>query len=174
MVDLLAAEEWIRSRVNPVVSIEPVHVQPWATVLRLELTDRIVWFKACAPVQAFEPHLTTELSARWPDRVSEVIGHDESRGWLLLADAGTAVAAHGNPPEAWLAALPLYAELQRGEVAHAHEHLAHGVPDLRLATLPERYDELLQLDLPISHEESDQLRRFAELCDELAAHDVRD
>jgi hypothetical protein len=176
VVDLLAAEDWIRSRVDPVRNIEPVHVRPWATVLRVELADRIVWFKACAPVQAFEPHLTAELCARWPDRVSEVIAHDESRGWLLLADAGTPVDALGNPPEAWLAALPLYAELQRGEAAYAHEHLAHGVPDLRLATLPERYDELLRLDLPISHEEIDQLRRFAprfaELCDELAAHDV--
>jgi hypothetical protein len=176
VVDLLAAEEWIRSRMAAIVRIEPVHVRPWATVLRVALADRVVWFKACAPVQAFEPHLTAELCARWPDRVSEVIAHDESRGWLLLADAGTPVDALGNPPEAWLAALPLYAELQRGEAAYAHEHLAHGVPDLRLATLPERYDELLQLDLPISHEEIDQLRRFAprfaELCDELAAHGV--
>ena len=176
MLDLLAAEEWIRSRVDPVVSIEPVHVQPWATVLRVQLAGGLIWFKACAPVQAFEPHLTAELCARWPDRVSEVIAHDVRRGWLLLADAGTPVGALGNRPEAWLAALPRYAELQRGEAAYVPEHLAHGVPDLRLATLPERYEELLQLDLPLSQEEIDELRRFAprfaELCDELATHDV--
>ena len=96
--------------------------------------------------------------------------------WLLLADAGTPVGAFGNPPHAWCAALPLYAELQRGEVAYAQEHLAHGVPDLRLATLPAPFDELLQLDLPLEQEETRRLRdfapRFAELCDELAAYHV--
>jgi aminoglycoside phosphotransferase (APT) family kinase protein len=69
--------------------------------------------------------------------------------------------------------LPLYAELQRGETAHAHEHLAHGVPDLRVSTLPGRYEDLLQYDLPLERDEIRRLRefapRFAELCDELAA-----
>ena len=44
-----------------------------------------------------------------PARVAEVLGHDEERAWLLLADAGTPIGVVGNPPEAWLVALPLYA-----------------------------------------------------------------
>jgi len=79
-------------------------------------------------------------------------------------------------PEAWLAALPLYAELQRGEAAHAQGQLAHGVPDLRAATLPARYEELLQRELPLERDGIDRLRgfspRFAELCADLAPHDV--
>ena len=55
------------------------------------------------------------------------------------------VGALGNPPEAWLAALPLYAELQRGEAARADEQFAHEVPDLGLVTLPAQYEELLEL-----------------------------
>jgi Phosphotransferase enzyme family len=153
-----------------------VHERPWATVMRVPLPDGVGWFKACAPVQAFEPRLTAELFGRWPDRVAEVLGYDEERAWLLLADAGRPVGAFGNPPETWLAALPLYAELQRGEAVHARKHLDHGVPDLRLASLPARYDELLQLDLPLERKEISELRhfasRFAELCDELAAHGV--
>jgi phosphotransferase family enzyme len=140
------------------------------------LADGVAWFKACAPVQAFEPRLTTQLFGRYPDRVAEVLAHDEERAWLLLADAGTPVGAFGNPPEAWIVALPLYAELQRGEAAHMHDHLVHGVPDLRVATLPARYDDLLQRELPLEREEINRLRafapRFAELCGELAAHDV--
>jgi hypothetical protein len=142
----------------------------------VRLDDRLVWFKACAPVQAFEARLTADLFGRWPDRVAEVLGCDEERAWLLLADAGSPVGALGNPPQAWLTALPLYAELQRGEAAHVGEHLAHGVPDLRLATLPARYHELLQVDLPLETDEVRRLRdfspRFAELCAELAAFDV--
>jgi len=145
-------------------------------VLRVPLADGVVWFKACAPVQAFEPRLTAELAARWPGRVADVLGHDDERSWLLLADAGTPIEVDGNPPEAWLVALPPYAELQRGEAAHAHDHLAHGVPDLRVATLPARYDVLLQQDLPLDSDEIDRLRefapRFAELCGELAAHGI--
>jgi hypothetical protein len=175
-VDRAAAEDWIRAHVAPVGVIEIAHQRPWATVLRVPLADGVAWFKACSPVQAFEPRLTAELSARWPDRVAEVLGHEEERAWLLLADAGTPIRVFGNPPEVWLAALPPYAELQRGEARHTHEHLAHGVPDLRVAKLPARYEELLQRDLPLESYEIDRLRafapRFTNLCGELAAYDL--
>jgi Phosphotransferase enzyme family len=176
VIEQVAVDEWIRVHSDPIGPIESVHERPWATVLRVPLADGVAWFKACAPVQAFEPHLTAELFARWPDRVAEVLGYDDERAWLLLADAGKPVGALGNPPEAWLSALPLYAELQRGEAAHVGDHLAHGVPDLQLATLPARYEELLQLDLPLEQEEVHQFRhfapRFVKLCEELAAHEV--
>jgi hypothetical protein len=153
-----------------------VHERPWATVLRVPLADSVAWFKACEQVQAFEPRLTTRLHERWPDHVAEVIACDEERGWLLLADAGTPVGDLGNPPEAWLSALPRYAELQRGEAAHAQDHLAHGVPDLRTQTLPARYEELLRLELPLEAVDIRRLRdfapRLAQLCVELASFDV--
>jgi Phosphotransferase enzyme family len=175
-MDRALAEGWIRAHVDPAGPIETAHQRPWATVLRVPLVDGVAWFKACSAVQAFEPRLSACLFARWPDRVAEVIDHDQRRAWLLLADAGTPIGTVGNPPEAWLEALPLYAELQRGEAAHAGDHLAHGVPDLRVATLPGRYEELLGRDLPLAREELDRLHwfapRFERLCDELAAHDV--
>ena len=176
VADLLAVEEWIRLHVEPVGTIQTVHEQPWATVLRVPVMDGVAWFKACAPVQAFEPHLTAELCARWPDRVAQVLGYDQERAWLLLEDAGRPVGDLGNPPEAWLATLPRYAELQYGEAAHAPDHLAHGVPDLRLATLPAGYEELLRLELPLERDGIRRLQDFAprlsELCDELAAYGV--
>ncbi|HYZ76160.1 MAG TPA: hypothetical protein VE596_02190 [Gaiellaceae bacterium] len=175
-MDRAAAEEWICAHVEPAGAVEIAHERPWATVLRVPLADGVAWFKACAPVQAFEPRLTAELCARWPDRVATVLAHDEERAWLLLADAGTPAGVYGNPPEAWLKALPPYAELQRGEAAHTHDHLACGVPDLRLAALPGRYEDLLRRDLPLEPDELRRLRdfatRFAELCAELAGHDL--
>src|SRR5204862_8126323 len=144
----VAAEEWIRTIVDPAGAIETVHERPWATVLRVPLAEGAAWFKACAPVQAFEPKLSAELFTRWPDRVGELLGHDDERAWLLLADAGTPIRQLGNPPEAWLTVLPRYAELQRGEAAHAPDDLAHGVPDLRVATLPARSEAFLRRDLP--------------------------
>ncbi|HEY1456507.1 MAG TPA: hypothetical protein VGG31_08405, partial [Candidatus Dormibacteraeota bacterium] len=170
------AEEWIRAHVEPVAAIETAHERPWATVLRVPLAGGFAWFKACSPAQAFEPRLSAELFARWPHTVAEVIGHEEERGWLLLADAGSPIGASGNPPEAWLVALPMYAELQRGETRHVHDHLAHGVPDLRVSTWTARYADLIQRELPLQRDEIRRLHdfapRFAELCTELAAHQV--
>jgi len=175
-LDRSAAEDWIRSHVEPVGAIELVHERPWSTVLRVPVAGGAAWFKACAPVQAFEPRLSGELFARWPDLVAEVLAHDEARAWVLLADAGTPIGRFGNPPEVWLRLLPRYAELQRGEVAHAGDHLAHGVPDLRVETLPARYDDLLRHELPLEREEIGRLRafgpRFAVLCAELAGRGV--
>jgi Phosphotransferase enzyme family len=175
-LDRAAAEHWIRAHVDPVGPIESAHERPWATVLRVPLADSIAWLKVCAPLQAFEPRLTGELFARWPDRVAEVLAQDGERGWLLLADAGTPMRALGNPPEAWLCALPLYAELQRGEAAHAHDHLAHGVPDLRVSTWSARFDDLLKRDLALDRDEIRRLKefapRFSELCGQLAAYNV--
>jgi hypothetical protein len=169
-------EEWIRGHVEPTGPIELVHDRPWAKVMRVPTADRIVWFKACAPVQAFEPRLSAQLFERWPDRVAEVIGHDEDRAWLLMVDAGQPIGAVGNPPESWLRALPRYAELQRGETAHAGDHLRHGVPDLRLHTLPDRYADLMRRALPLDDDEITRMRRFTHrfrgLCEELSRHGV--
>jgi hypothetical protein len=172
-MDLAGVEDWIRGYVEPTGPIETTHDRPWATVLRVPLDDGVVWFKACAQVQAFEPRLTAQLFTRWPDRVAEVIAHDQARGWMLLGDAGSQVGVPNNSPEVWLAVLPAYAELQRGEAPHAQEHLTHGVPDLRVAAMPSGYRDLLRDDLPLDGAEIGRLRsfetRFAELCNGLTA-----
>jgi len=171
-LDIIAAEEWIRTHVEPSGAIETTHVRPWATVMRVPVAGGVTWFKACALVQAFEPRLTAELHARWPDRVVKVLAIDEARSWLLVGDAGIAVKDLGNPPETWLEALPSYAELQKGETVHALDHIAHGVPDLRMAALPAGYVRLLASELPLPRDEVSRLRdfapRFEELCADLA------
>jgi hypothetical protein len=153
--------------------IEVTRVRPWATVLRVPIAGGAAWLKACSPVQAFEPRLSAELFARWPDRVGEVLAYDAPRAWLLLADAGAALRELGNAPKAWLDVLPLYAELQRGEAVYANDHIAHGVPLLPISTLPARYANLLDRDLPLEPDELNRLAAFLplfeQLCSELAA-----
>jgi hypothetical protein len=138
--------------------------EPWSTVWRV---DGGLWLKHCKGAWAFEPALTAALSSRWPDRVTEVVAHDAGQAWLLTRDAGRQLLAD---PEPWPELLRLYAELQQGEAAHADEHAAAGVPDLRLARLPERYAALLD------EVDDERLRRFAprfaELCAELASRGV--
>jgi hypothetical protein len=148
-VDLAAADAWIRRTIAPTGPLELVKQRPWATVLRVPTAPGRAYFKACRPVQAFEPRLTAALSERWPDRVPEVLAWDADRSWLLLADAGVPLLDLGNPPERWLEVLPRYAELQKGETPQAAAHLRDGVPDLRLQTLTERFEGLLARELPL-------------------------
>jgi hypothetical protein len=173
-----AAEEWIGVHVEPVGPIQTFHARPWATVLRVPLAHGTAWFKACGSLQRFEPWVTARLYARWPALVPEIIAWDEDRSWLLLADAGTQIAALGNPPDAWLALLPRYAEMQLGEAVSVNEHLQHGVPDLRLATLGGRYEDLTREPLPLDRSEIRRLGRFAGRyevwCRELAEAGIPD
>ena len=158
---------------------ELVKRRPWATVWRVPLANRgIAYAKACRPIQAFEPALTAALAARWPDRTANVLAFDAARAFLLTDDAGAPIGELGNPPELWQRILPRYAELQRGETAHAAEHTRLGVPDLGLAVFAERFDEVLARNLPIDAAEIDAARRLRpnleRLVEMLAAAGVDD
>jgi hypothetical protein len=174
--DREAAERWICGFVHPTGAIEVSRERPWSTVLRVPLAGGSAWFKACSPVQAFEPRLSAELSHRWPDRVAEVIAYDQHRRWLLLADAGVPIGELGHSPKVWVDVLPRYAELQRGEAVYANDHIDHGVPSLTLPTLPTRYHELLDRGLPLRPDEIVRLRTFSscfeQLCSELASGEL--
>jgi hypothetical protein len=119
--------------------------------------------------------LTTALAERWPDRLPDVIAHDEERAWLLLADAGEPLGVGGDPAP-WLHLLPRYAELQRAEAVRTDQHLAGGVPDRRLATFPRLYEEMLSRTSSLGSDEVARLRaftqRFGELCAELGARGI--
>jgi hypothetical protein len=155
------------------LSVELVKERPWATTWRVETADDVFFFKACGPVQAFEPRLTARVFARSPHLTVDVVAHDEERRWLLTRDAGVPLAVYGNPPEPWLGVLPRYAELQCVEAPHAQDHIDHGAPDLRLDVLPERFEWMLGHALPLDESELAALRRrgagLAASCDELAA-----
>ena len=85
-----------------------------------------------------------------------------------VAVAGPVEVTHERP---WgsVKVLPHYAQLQRGEAAHVEEHLADGVPDLRVSTIPAGYERLLAQPLPIEDDELERLRAFAPRLAELAA-----
>jgi hypothetical protein len=174
-VDTRTAESIAREYVDVVGELEVEKDKPWATTWRVPTRNGVVWFKACGDVQRFEPQLTADLGSRWPNVVAPVIAY-EPQSWILLEDAGTPFGVYGNQPEAWHVLLPKYAELQRGETAHANEHLASGVPDMRFEVLAERYDDFAGRALPLGQPELEHLRalapRFRKLCSELAASGI--
>ena len=163
--------DWIREHVEPTGEPKLVHDRPWAAVWQVPVAGGVVWFKACASTRAFEARLTAELAARHPALLPDVLAHDEERACLLLGDLGTPIGVADITLDDYLELLPRYAELQIAEAAHADDQLAHGVPDLRPAQLPDRFDELVAGDLPLPPEETLLLRdfapRFRELCADL-------
>jgi hypothetical protein len=128
-------------------------------VYTVPAAHEVMWFKACAPHQSFEVPLTAGLSVRHTS-VTEVIAAHPARRWMLMADAGTRLHELGNPPQRWLEVLPAYATLQIEETRRAAEHLAVGVPDLRVGRLPGRFGELRRADLPIDDAARGWLERF--------------
>lgn len=168
-------------------AIEQVHVRPWSTVLRVPTRAGAVYFKASAPDLAHEPAVTESLSRWRPDDLPTVLAADPERGWLLMVDGGTRlreVLAADRDLRHWEDLLPRYAELQIDVAGRLGELLKHGIPDRRLASLPERYrrllddTEALRIDLPDGIDSVDYGRlrelepRLAELSARLAASAV--
>lgn len=177
-----AADTWIHEQLarlggSAVGGIEAVHVQPWSTVLRVPTDRGDVYFKANTHALRHEAAVVALLAERRPDCMPRLLAADRERGWMLMADAGTRLReliARERDLTRWLDVLPLYAGVQIDLSEQADELVGLGVPDMRLATLPARYERLLaELDgVP-----PDDARRLREavphvvaMCEELAAY----
>ncbi len=151
---------------------EQPHVYPWSTVLRIPTGVGDVWFKANDDSLRHEAALVERIAGRRPDVVPPLLAADLSRGWMLMADAGETlrtVVARERSLDRWYDVLPLYAGIQLDLADEVDELCAVGVPDRRLAGLPQAYERLM--------DEIGAERRFrgatpmvADLCAELAAY----
>jgi hypothetical protein len=181
---LAEVHEWISGqleRLGTVVAgpIEQPHIRPWATVLRVPTALGDLYFKANAATFRHEAALATLLTARRPDCIPPLLAVERERGWMLMADAGTRlreIVERERDLNRWLEILPLYAGLQIELANDVDELLAMGVPDLRLATLAARYEQLLEdlIELPADDrcDLEAKVPWVRESCDELDAFGV--
>jgi len=165
---------------------EQVRLEAWSAVLRLPTDHGSYYFKAVAPLHGFEPALTARLAQTSAEAITDVVATDETRRWLLSADAGTRLRelVHGsNGLRLWEEVLPRYAELQLATAGDRDELLALGVPDQGLATLPRLFadvlaeDRLLRAgDEGLTREQVAELRgsveTYATECARLAAYGI--
>jgi hypothetical protein len=150
------------------------HVRPWATVLRVPTETGSVWFKANAPELRHEAMVTLLLSRRVPDRVPPLIADDPDRGWMLMADGGRRLrelVAEERDLSRWDDVVEGAADIARAMEPDVDELLAAGVPDARLATLPDRYAALVAMD-GMEGRFRDAVPRVREMAEELAAYGV--
>jgi hypothetical protein len=176
---LATAHGWIADRLRELGltrtgEIEQPHVRVWSTVLRVPTEAGDVWFKANVEELAFEAGLVALLAERRPDVVPPPLAWDDATGWMLMADAGSMLRTV-EPEEAWLAGwhdvLPRYAALQLAMTDDVTTLLALGVPDLRLATLPERYQQVLD-EVGAEQRFRDALPQVVDLCDQVASFGI--
>ena len=160
-------------------AIEQPHVRAWSTVLRIPTTGGDVWFKANMPLLAYEAAAVRLLAARRPDSVPRLLATDVDRGWMLMADGGERlreVVERERDLGRWLDILPRYGQLQIDMAEDRERLLRLGLPDRRLETLANQYEELIVGVQSVTPDESRRLRALvptiAELCERLASAGV--
>lgn len=174
-----AAHAWIAPRLAELGlartgDIEQSHVYAWSTVMRVPTDAGDVWFKANADALRHEAAVVDILSARVPDLVPPLLARDERTGWMLTADAGERlreVVAREASLDRWLDVLTRYATLQLELVDRVEDFLDAGVPDLRLASLPERYERLVG-ELEVERRFRDATPYVEGLCRQLGAFGI--
>lgn len=183
---------WIRAQLATrgwqiTAPIEVLHQRPWSTFARITTDHSLVYFKAPAPMFAYEAGLTQALAEWRPDCTVPLLAADVERGWILSADAGITLRQDGQSVtqiEHWLKLLPLYSELQIELADRVPALLALGLPDRRLEQLPRLYAQLLEdteslcigLEDGLKPDEYERLQaaqpRFAAQCEALAAYNL--
>jgi aminoglycoside phosphotransferase (APT) family kinase protein len=164
-------DDWIRSAViaygmGSVTGISEVHRLPWSTVLAVASGPTRLYFKAVWPAQRHEVAATALLASCSPDSVPRVVAVDESRGWMLLADAGEPLRTRDRSTQLSLipGAVRRYADAQVASMPFVEQLLAAGVPDHR--NLRARLDRLIdgypsERDDSLTDADVERLRHFA-------------
>lgn len=173
------AHDWINAELGYanltlVGPISQPHVRMWSTVMRVPTDGGIVWFKANMDALRHEAVVTETLSRRIPDLVPPLLAVNPETGWMLMTDAGRqlrAVVAEEGSLHRWFDVLRRYARLQLEAMDDVAELLAAGVPDLRLTTLAEKYEQLVQ-QVDVEQRFRDAVPHVAELCDQLASYQI--
>ena len=153
------AHAWIHARAEDAGHalagpIEQRRVRPWSTQLAVPTDRGRLWFKANCPSMAFEPALHDLLADVAPDQVAAPLAVDADRGWMITADRGQVLGESREPTLAdWRGVLLATARLQRRLAPRRDDVLATGVPDCAPATVPARFDALVETltTLPADH-----------------------
>ena len=153
---------------------DQVHVRPWSTVIKVPTVQGPTWFKTNTEELKHEALVAQLLAQRVPDRVPPLIAVDVERGWMLMEDAGRRlreVIADERDMTRWDDILDGAAEIARAMEPDVDRLLAAGVPDLRLAVLPDRYAALVE-SMDVEQRFRDAVPQVREMAEELASYGV--
>jgi len=176
---LAEAIDWVDRRLTEVGrprTGEPdqVHVRPWATAIKVPTEQGPTWFKADTEELVHEVLATHLVAQRVPARVPPLIADDPDHGWMLMDDAGTRlreVIADERDLSRWYDVLDGAADIARAMEPDVERLVEAGVPDRRLAVLPDRYADLVET-ADVDQRFRDAVPQVREMAEELASYGV--
>ena len=124
----------------------PVKIAPWSSVYRINTSVGAIYLKVMTPSFAIEARLLLHLGVTFPEKVPEIVGHNDYLNCFLMFDAGGPLRScliTKYQPHLAEAALITCSTIQQGLIDDVDSLLALGVPDWRLVNLPFLYEELL-------------------------------
>ncbi len=125
--------------------VEQPRVRPWSTQLVVPTDAGRVWLKANARGSVYEAEVHRVLAGLAPREVEPPLAVDAERGWLATADLGPTLGDSHEPDEQeWGRVLAEAARLQQRASAHRDELVGAGLPDCSPATVPDRFDRLVE------------------------------
>jgi hypothetical protein len=143
-------EQWVHDRVGEhghrvTGPLDQRRTRAWSTQIVVPTDAGPLWFKANCPSMAFEPALHDLLASVVPREVDPPYAIDARRGWMMTTDHGTTLGdSHDPTVDDWCAVVETMAQLQRGVLAHRDDVLATGVLDCSPATVPGRFERLVE------------------------------
>lgn len=165
-------------------SPEIVVETPWSNVIRFSTSQEDVYLKETPPSLFLEPKILQLLRNKLHASVALVLASNEELHCFLMKDAGISLRKYlKNKVEPGLLyqAIKEYTTTQRLAENHIESFLTLGVPDWRLAKLPELYDQLIHQteflkDEGLTAEELQILRdlrpKVSEQCELLAQYQI--
>jgi len=125
---------------------ELVRAMPWSIVTRFSTSKGSIYLKEMAPLFSLEPTLIKTLTEWDEDSVPRVISINKELRCFLMEDAGIQLSKHlktNFQMDLLVKAVTMCAKSQYKAVSHVDALLSIGVPDWRLAKLPNLYRQLL-------------------------------
>lgn len=185
--------QWIESKAQQYrrrithTNIVLIHENPWSVIWRIPTNQEDWYFKQVRTAESCEASLASFLAERIPKLVLPVISANWSSGWILMPDGGVRMREllrADRDIARWEIALSQYAGIQIVLAPCIDDLQTMGVPDRRLARLPDLYEDLVNMverlelntDDGLSQAEIDHLRQLSsttrKLCTDLAAFSI--
>lgn len=122
---------------------EQLNASPTFALVRLEVEEGAVWFKATGEPNEHELPVTAELARLFPRHLPPIFGiHPKWNGWLSAEARGVSLD-ETRELRAWERVAASLAQFQIESIEKTDQLLASQIKDLRPATLVERVDPFL-------------------------------
>lgn len=183
-INLWAHRALLANGYVPIETPQIIQDTPWSSVSKILTTNGFVYLKLMPLTLSLEPQVTQLLATKFDAPVPNIIAQNQELHCFLMSDCGQPLRSllkHNFQVDLLKQALGIYTRIQFATANQVYIFLKLGVPDWRLAKLPDLYVQLiLQQDfLQQDGMTADDIIRIqgsqhkvSELCEKLAIYNI--